>query len=193
MLMRRTFIYTFIAFLLSVGATGCKHNYTPVIRQTLDSVLTSGRLEYYGAYYEKEGINYDVICLDLYSKGLGLNEDGKMEGVGTNLYIGDIFVTTATPKASKAADFLPEDKYESDSVAELSHFLRGLNYDGNYGGSYVLLMSESGYTVYPMTIGKMTVSYLGDTLVLDGCATLEGQKLPYSFHYCDTLPVIRRD
>lgn len=178
--------------MLALCMTGCKKNYTPTATQTLDSVLTSGRLEYYGAFYEKEGIDYDVVCLDLYSKGLGLNKDGVMEGTGTNLYIGDIFVTTATPKASKAPDYLPEDNYESDSVAELSHFLRGVEYDGNYGGSYVLLMSESGYKVLPVTTGEMSITYIGDTLVLDGSASLKGQQQTYSFHYRDVLPVIDR-
>lgn len=172
--------------------TSCRKPYTPIVYQTLDSVLISGRLEYYGAYYEAEGINYDVICLDLYSKGLGLNKDGVMEGVGTNLYIGDLFITTAAPKASKASDYLPEDSYESDSVAELSHFLRGVEYDGNYCGSYVLLMGESGYKVLPITEASMTVAYVGDTLVLDGCATLKDQKQAYPFHYRDILPVIDR-
>lgn len=178
---------------LTAGLTSCRQPVTPIHYQTLDSVLTSGRLEYYGQFYQAEGIDYDVVCLDLYSKGLGLNKDGRMEGVGTNLYIGDIFLSTATPAAVKAKDFLPEDTYESDSVAELTHFLRGIEYDGNYGGSYVLLMGESGYKVYPITEGKMTVTYIGDTLVLDGIATLKGQKAAYPFHYRDVLPVIRRD
>lgn len=190
--MRSTILYPFIACLLALCMTGCKKNYTPATVQTLDSVLTSGRIEYYGAYYKKEGVLYDVVCLDLYSKGLWLNKDGVMEGTGTNLYIGDIFVSTATPKAEKASDYLPEDKYESDSVAELLHFLRGVEYDGNYGGSYVLLKNESGYKVLPLTKGEMSVAYIGDTLVLDGSATLKGQQQTYPFHYRDVLPVIDR-
>ena len=173
--------------------TGCRYNTTPVTYQTLDTLLTSGQLEYYGAYYEAEGIPYDVISLDLYSKGLGLNDEGMMEGTGTNLYISDIFISTATPKASNASDYLKEDVYESDSTANVHHFLRGLDYDGNYGGSYVLLMSETGYKVLPLTGGEMTVSYSGDTLVLDGHATLRGQKKTYPFHYRNILPVIHRE
>ena len=131
---------------LATGLTSCRQPVTPIHYQTLDSVLTSGRLEYYGQFYQAEGIDYGVVCLDLYSKGLGLNKEGRMEGVGTNLYIGDIFLSTATPTAVKAKVF-----------------------------------------------GKMTVTYIGDTLVLDGIATLKGQKAAYPFHYRDVLPVIRRD
>ena len=191
MLMRRTLIYSFIAFMLSVSTTGCKHNSTPVVRQTLDSVLVSGRLEYYGAFYKTEGIDYDVVSLDLYARGVGLNSEGRMEGVGTNLYVSDIFVPSVAGQPGKISDCLPAGTYYSDSVAREMHFLRGQDYDGNYGGSYVLLKNETGYVVYPMTVGEMTVSYSGDSLVLDGRATLQGQKQPYSFHYRDTMPVIR--
>ncbi len=182
-----------MALSLSLVLTGCYKPQPAITYQSLDSVLTSGRLEYYGAFYKVEGVSYDVVSLDLYSKGLGLNKDGKMEGVGTNLYISDIFVPTAAIKARKASDFLPEGTYASDSTAQLMHFLRGVNYDGSYAGSYVLLMGETSYSVLPITEAMMSVAYVGDTLVLDGKATLEGKKHPYPFHYRTTLPTINRE
>lgn len=191
--MTRTIEKIFIVLVLAVSLIGCRYNYTPVTYQTLDSMLTSGRLEYYGAFYQAEGVKYDVVCLDLYSKGLGLNKQGKMEGVGTNLYIGDIFVTTATPKASKASDYLHDDEYVCDSTVDCNHFLHGLDYDGNYGGSYVLLMGESGYEVLPVTQGQMVVNYVDDTLVIDGQVRLKGQKKTYPFHYRNTISVIHRE
>lgn len=191
--MRRKFYYWLLLILPAISLTGCYTPRSPIHYQALDTLLTSGRLEYYGAFYEAEGIGYDVVSLDLYSKGLGLNDKGVMEGVGTNLYISDIFLSTATPSAKTASDYLPADLYVSDSVAMLTHFLRGLDYDGNYGGSYVLLMGESGYKVYPITEGEMTVHYIGDTLVLDGRASLQGLKQIYPFHYRDILPVIHRE
>ena len=163
--------------LLALSLSGCYPPRTPISYQALDTILTSGQLEYYGAYYQPEG----------------LNKDGVMEGVGTNLYIGDLFISTATPAAAKAADFLPEDSYQSDSTAELHHYLRGLDYDGNYGGSYVLMMGEAGYKVYPITDSELSVRYAGDTLLLDGVARLKGLRQPYSFHYRNLLPVIRRE
>ena len=191
--MKRIWIYLCLTVMVAVSMTSCMTPTPPVIYQTLDSVLTSGRMEYYGAFYENEGIDYDVLCLDLYSNGLRLNKQGVMEGTGTNLYISDIFVTTATPKASKAEDYMPEDTYLSDSLPVVSHFLRGVNYEGNFAGSYVLLMGEVGYSVLPITEGHMSVRYEGDTLVLDGRATVQGQNKPYPFHYRDILPVIRRE
>ena len=131
--MKRVIKYSILA-LMSAVLTGCYTPHPPITYQTLDTLLTSGQLEYYGAFYKALGVDYDVISLDLYSKGLGLNADGMMEGVGTNLYISDIFISTATPSASKTSDYLIEDTYQSDSVPELSHFLRGLDYDGSYGG-----------------------------------------------------------
>ena len=177
--------------MLAVSMTGCYSSYQPISVQTLDTVLTSGRLEYYGKFYKAEGIQYDVISLDLYSHGLGLNADGKMEGVGTNLYISDIFVP-ASQGAGQLPEYLPAGAYQSDTTANLMHFLCGLDYDGNYGGSYILLMGETGYKVLPITEGEMTVAYAGDTLVLDGKATLRGQRKPYTFHYRDILPVTNR-
>ena len=172
--------------LVSWVMTSCYSSYTPRTVQTLDTTLTSGRLEYYGAYYKKIGVSYDVFCLDLYSKGLGLNDEGKMEGVGTNLYISDIFVPTTDGT-------LPEGTYSSDSTAATMHFLRGVDYGGNYAGSYVLLMGESGYKVILLTEGQLTVSYVGDTLVLDGSAKLKNTRQPYHFHYRNVLPTLRRN
>lgn len=182
--MKGKLVYLIIA-LVSLSMTGCYSSYTSRTVQTLDTVMTSGRLEYYGAYYKQIGVTYDIISLDLYSKGLGLNDDGKMEGVGTNLYISDIFVPTTDGT-------LPEGTYRSDTTANPMHFLRGLDYDGSYGGSYVLLMSESGYKVLPITEGEMTMAYAGDTLVLDGSAKLRNTRQPYHFHYRDVLPTVRR-
>lgn len=179
--------------LIAACITSCRYPSTPIRYQSLDSVLTSGRLEYYGAYYEAEGIDYDVVSLDLYSEGLGLNKEGKMEGVGTNLYVSDIFVPKAEFVRGKPQSVLPAGSYQSDSTANLMHFLRGLDYDDNYGGSYVLLMGESGYSVSIMTVGEMTVAYAGDTLILDGIATLDKQQKPYPFHYRGKLPMINRE
>ena len=177
--------YLIVVALVCICMTGCYSSYTPRTVQTLDTVMTSGRMEYYGAYYKQIGVPYDVISLDLYSKGLGLNDEGKMEGVGTNLYISDIFVPTTDGT-------LPAGTYLSDTTANEMHFLRGLDYDGSYGGSYVLLMSESGYKVLPITDGEMTVAYVGDTLVLDGSAKLRNTRQPYHFHYRNVLPTVRR-
>lgn len=166
--------------------TGCREPRTPISYQSLDTLLTSGRLEYYGAFYKAEGIDLDVISLDLYSKGLTLNKSGKMEGIGTNLYLSDIFVPTTD-------GHLPAGTYHSDSTAREMHFLRGLNYDGNYGGSYVLLVGESSYSVLLITEAEMTVAYSGDTMILDGRATLKNRRQPYPFHFRNILPVTHRE
>lgn len=190
--MRCAFRYLFVVSVLVAAMAGCKHNNTPVPQQETDGMLVSGRLEYYGAFYRAEGIDYDVISLDLYSKGVWLNSEGRMEGTGTNLYISDIFVPAVSTEPSKPSDCLLAGTYYSGSTAQEMHFLRGVDYDGNYGGSYVLLKSESGYSVLPITAGEMTVAYSGDRLVLEGQVTLEGKKEAYTFHYQDTLPIIHR-
>lgn len=190
---RKVSIVSVLTLCVIAGSlTGCQQHNTPVVRTTLDTVLTSGRLEYFGAFYKAEGVDYDVVSLDLYGDGLGLNDDGKMEGTGTNLYISDIFVPNAQLEQDHAQSVLPAGTYCSDSTAVLMHFLRGLDYDGSYGGSYVLLMGATGYKVLPMTVGEMTVSYAGDTLVIDGSADLKGERRPYHFHYRNILPTVNR-
>ena len=92
--MTRTIEKIFIVLVLAVSLIGCRHNYTPVTYQTLDSMLTSGRLEYYGAFYQAEGVKYDVVCLDLYSKGLGLNKQGKMVVKNVSEEVKEIFEVT---------------------------------------------------------------------------------------------------
>ena len=160
--------------------------YSPVrVYQNLDTLLTSGRVEAYGAFYAPEGISYPVFSLDLYGQGIGLNDKGAIEGKGTNLYLSDIFVPEGETR-------LVAGTYSADSVAKPMIFLRGMNYDGNYGGSYVLLVGESSYTVHLIHSAEMQVAYSGDTLILDGQAVLDKNKT-YPFHFRGVLPTVNRE
>ena len=186
--MMRTLIHTSVAVLglcLTLCFAACKPYNTPHVYQNLDTLLTSGRVESYGAFYQPEGIDFPVFSLDLYGQGVGLNDKGGIEGKGTNLYLSDIFV----PDGQTA---LPEGTYTCDTVAKAFTFLRGMNYDGNYGGSYVLLIGETSYTVYLIRSAEMQLSYSGDTMLLDGQAVLDNKKV-YPFHFKGVLPVVNRE
>ena len=184
----RTILHTAVAAVclcLMLCFTACRPYNTPHVNQALDTLLTSGRVESYGAFYAPEGVNYPVFSLDLYGQGVGLNEKGSIEGKGTNLYLSDIFV----PEGQTS---LIEGTYRCDTVAKEFAFLRGMNYDGNYGGSYVLLIGETSYTVYLIRSAEMQLSYIGDTMLLDGQAVLENKKV-YPFHFKGVLPVVKRE
>lgn len=186
--MMRTLLHTcFVALSLCLAVCfgACRPYNTPHVYQNLDTLLTSGRVEAYGAFYAPEGIDYPVFSLDLYGTGVGLNDKGAIEGTGTNLYLSDIFVPVGL-------DALPEGIYRCDSLAKEYTFLRGMNYDGNYGGSYVLLIGESSYTVYLIVSAEMQLSYIGDTMQLDGQAMLDNKKA-YPFHFKGVLPTVNRE
>lgn len=182
--MMRTFLYSCLVVLVA-SMVACTPRSTPRVYQNLDTVLTSGRVETYGAFYAPEGIDLPVFCLDLYGQGIGLNDEGVIEGKGTNLYLSDIFVPVGQTE-------LPEGTYTSDSVAREMTFLRGMNYGGNYAGSYVLLVGESSYSVYPIRSAAMLLSYAGDTMVIDGSALLENKKT-YPFHFRAVTSTVDRE
>ena len=174
-----------VSLCLATSFMSCRQYNSPRVYQNLDTLLTSGRVEAYGAFYAPEGIDYPVFSLDLYGQGVGLNDKGAIEGKGTNLYLSDIFVPVGQST-------LPEGTYHCDTVATEFAFLRGMNYDGNYGGSYVLLIGESSYTVYLIVSAQMQLSYIGDTMQLDGQAVLENKKA-YPFHFKGVLPTVNRE
>ena len=174
-----------VSLCLAACFMSCRPYNTPHVYQNLDTVLTSGRIEAYGAFYTPEGIDYPVFSLDLYGQGVGLDDKGVIEGKGTNLYLSDIFVPAGQ-------NTLPEGTYRCDTVAKEYTFLRGMNYDGNYGGSYVLLIGESSYTVYLIVSAQMQLAYTGDTMQLDGQAVLENKKT-YPFHFKGVLPTVNRE
>lgn len=171
--------------LVMMSVCSCRSPYNPIVYQQLDSVLVSGYTEWYGMFYEPEGIDYPVASLDLYSKGLGLDDERKMQGKGTNLYLSDLFL----PEGSSS---LPEGEYKCDTAVTPYHCLPGMNYEGNYGGSYVLLVEESSYRVYLIREGAFTLRYKSDTMCLDGRFLLDNDRT-YPCHLRALVPVIDRE
>lgn len=109
-----------------IGLSSCK----PV------SPSYSGGLpkEYTVCYEERYGHCYDsvacaVVALDLYSEGLKLNEEHKIQGTGYNLYLSDIFVPDSLLEAGS---------YHSDTTAAAFTFLPGHDYEGMPHGMYLL-------------------------------------------------------
>lgn len=94
--------------------------------------------EYTSAYQEIHGRCYDsipfaVVSLDLYSEGLELDDDHRMNGSGYNLYISDIFVPDS---------LLTAGNYCADTSAKAFTFLPGRNFDGTPFGIYLLRIEE---------------------------------------------------
>ncbi len=122
----------------------CRESVTTTTKQR-ESHYDKGQAVFYGAYYAEEGVEQNVVALDMYSKGLSLDSAGYMVGSGVNLYISDIFLP-------EQDSFLVETTYVSDTTGNVFTFLPGVNYEGQISGAYVLEVTDgalSSAEVFP--------------------------------------------
>ena len=109
---------------------------TPVTpRATLPQEYESAWQEIYGHCYDS--IPYAVVALDLYSQGLTLDDNHRMQGTGYNLYLSDIFVPDSL-LAAGSYHSLNEDSL----LPEPFTFLRGRSWEGTPSGMYLLYVEE---------------------------------------------------
>ena len=125
---------------------GCQ-NPAPSKPVTVASEFTACYAELYGQAYDS--VSQDVLALDLYSDGLDLNEQGKIEGTGTNLYISDIF-TDADDSPWAISDGrltlragIDSLCFRSDSLPAAGTFLPGMDFEGNPTGIYLLTIADN--------------------------------------------------
>lgn len=168
--------------LLALAMVSCNH-YTPSpgSHSTLDTVLVHGYVTDNGAYYEKEGINLNVLSVDLYSETINFDKNGRIQGTGTNLYLSDLFL-------EPGATTIPNGTIICDTAVREMHCLPGMNYDGKISGAYLLLVGEDSYAVTLVTGGTIDVSHKGDTTIMDTNLTLEHGKT-YRGHYRGVLMI----
>jgi len=145
-----------LIFLLSA----CAGHNDPVSQKdnSADTVFTQSRVRTYARYYN--GLDFKVVSLNLFSEGLSPDND-SLHNTGTNLYFSDIFIDTA-------ATAIPAAEYALDSVPALHSALPALYFDGLLTGSCLIRMRDGA--VEDLTLfsgGKFSVSYDGDTAVMD--------------------------
>lgn len=97
-----------------------------------DDVFTLGQVTRYGAHYQDEGIPSNVYMLDVYSDGLTLNEQNKIEGTGKNLCFSDVFTLPTDTRLQYDVT------YQADTTGNADTFLPGQDFDGNINGAYLL-------------------------------------------------------
>jgi hypothetical protein len=102
--------------------------HTPTLK--MDSIYTTADFRSYGDYYNT---GLEVFAVDLLSEGLIYDSTFHISGSGCNLYLSDIFVH---------GDSLPAGHYQMDSVAREMTFLRGMDFEGNITGTYLLQISK---------------------------------------------------
>lgn len=149
--------YFYIAILALVTACIPHNKPTNPTHIQADSIYTTLDIRTYGDYYHS---GHQVYALDLLSDGLEYDSAGYIIGSGSNLYLSDIF----THPDSTAG--IPAGTYHMDSTAQEGCFLRGMEFEGNITGTYLLLIDESQIQkILLFTSGHMTADYThGDTL-----------------------------
>lgn len=151
--------YLYIIVLMLAVACTPHNNPTRPATQQVDSVYTTADFRAYADFYNS---GHQVYAIDLLSDGLEYDSTWHISGTGCNLYLSDIFVAKDSTKR------LPAGYYEMDSVAKEMTFLRGMSFEGNVTGTYLLLITEDQIQrILLMTGGNMTIAYEADDVVLD--------------------------
>ena len=121
-----------------IAITSCTPHYSGDKKGGLPSEYTIAYQEIHGACYDS--IPYPVVSLDLYSEGLELDQNHRMQGTGYNLYISDIFLPLQ--EDTNTLRILPG-TYHSDTTALPFSFLPGKDWEGTPSGIYLLRVDNS--------------------------------------------------
>ena len=120
--------------ILLVGLSACKKaKYIQV--HSFPEVYVLAYEQDHGHCYDS--VPFSVVSLDLYSEGLTLDTNRRMQGSGYNLYLSDIFVP---------GDTLASGEYTSlnskHSTLNSYTFLPGRDFDGTPNGAYLLTIDQ---------------------------------------------------
>lgn len=130
--------YIFVC-IIALGWAGCKP-YSPSPYKGMPKEYVLGYEEIYGHCYDS--IPSAVVALDLYSDGLTLDQNHRIQGTGYNLYISDIFVPDSLLEEG-AYKSIPQDSLSAFNFQLSSfRFLPGRDYEGLPHGIYVLKIEE---------------------------------------------------
>ncbi len=128
---------TLIILLAAGSICSCTPHYSGDKKSGLPTEYTSAYQEIYGVCYDS--IAYPVVALDLYSDGLELDTNHRMQGTGYNLYISDIFLPLKTGADSL---HIKTGIYRSDTTALPYTFLPGKDWEGTPSGMYLLYVNN---------------------------------------------------
>jgi hypothetical protein len=129
-------------------------NPQPIIKT--DTIYITADFRSHNDYYNT---GHQVYAIDLLSEGLEYDSVYHIHGTGCNLFLSDIFTL---------ADSIPAGYYTMDSVAKDMTFLRGMNFEGNITGTYLLQIYEDKIQkIILFTSGSMEVKYIEGDILLD--------------------------
>lgn len=173
----------YIPALLLILMAACTPKPVPVPE---DDVYDYGFITRYGAYYQEQGIESNVFMLDVYTSGLRLNDQDKIEGTGLNLCFSDVFTL---PTDNQLQDGVT---YSMDSTGRADSFLPGQDYEGNINGAYLLNIKDGKISsITLMKEGTFTMTHSGDTahIVFE---LITDKKTVYKATYHAPLPYKRK-
>lgn len=99
--------------------------------------------EIYGHCYDS--IPYAIVALDLYSEGIELNKEHRIQGTGYNLYLSDIIVPDSLLEEGEYTS-LPVPADRSPITITPFTFLPGKEFEGYPHGMYLLHIEENQIT-----------------------------------------------
>lgn len=164
--------------------TSCKPN-QPSTYRGLPKEFTTAYEEVYGHCYDS--IPYAVVALDLYSEGLSLNAQRRIQGTGYNLYLSDIFVPDS---------LLAEGDYISLNsnplIPQPYTFLPGRDYEGMPHGMY-LLNIEDDKIIQIQVLDSGRFSFRNDSLAFTlYYRNAYGEKATYQTCFCGPLIPVKK-
>ena len=174
----------FLAFIVCT-VTACT-TYSPSPRAVLPAEYSLAWQQIFGHCYDS--VACAVVALDLYSDGLSLDKDNRMQGSGYNLYLSDIFVPDSLFEAGS---------YHSDTTAQPFTFLPGRNWEGTPSGMYLLYVDEGRLQSIQvldsgMIVAKDTTNGLVDLQFTLYYKNAYGYKTTYTTHFQGALQPWRK-
>lgn len=176
-------LYIFGLLVALLGSCTHPSPHTPVAQTQYDTVFTYCQEKLHGAFYAREGVDNQVVALDLYSYGLKLTKKGIV-GTGTNLVFSDVFLTP------EDARLLPGD-YSANDNGEPYTYLLGKDFTGtNITGAYLLLIDDGELqAISILKEGVLHVENEGDSTILSFDGKMADGKA-YRARYKGVLDVV---
>ncbi len=172
--------YLYLIPILLLCFTQCKETVTNTASKQ-ETFYDKGQAVFYGDYYQAEGIQHNVLSLDIYSPNLSLDSTNHIVGTGVNIYLSDIFLPTTDT-------FLVATTYTADTTTADYTFLPGMNYDGQISGAYILNITDGSLVSAELfQEGTFNLTQKGDSTFIEFLLTKESGK-KYAAEFRGVLP-----
>lgn len=158
--MKKIFIHYSLFILVALCVTACRPS-GPSSYRGLPKEYTTAYEEIYGHFYDS--VPYAVVALDLYSEGLSLNAQRKIQGTGYNLYISDIFVPDSLLAEGDYKSLISNSLNSNSFIPQPYTFLPGRDFEGQPHGMY-LLNIEDDKIIQIQRLDSGRFSYRNDSL-----------------------------